>query len=443
MTKNNKKTAALGLLAAGLVLIGGVCAVLMDAKKIDLTTNVGTLDLSADAVFTHANAYAATTPAKNTGLFASNLNPGDNDHTVNSTANSQELNRDGSDHELNIHIQNDGNKSLITRTLLLVTGKTDGIHNSSKTVVPLSKYALKNVLLYLAEEQSSKTYADSLPSLTIDRLDSPTNQIPAGVKAVAHKVWATTRTTPAGTGNARYQLSGWTTPGVAVANLTTAQANQVNSHTSPDNILSRTITANERTTKLKPTDTTGVLQKNTGKTEKLEPLNAPGVRPAYWSDAEINSLIAPANPSNTLLYEVHRNMVLGGAVKAPGVTEYETLEVAMGKTTDPTALAKSGHLTDKQPYIAKRTLESAVTNMIPSSKEFIIDVGLDHRVGRMFSANETINGQAFTAGSYFYPELEGATINIRVIVQAFQFRDTSDVYWKTLFSKDTSLQVAY
>jgi hypothetical protein len=124
--KNKKKMLIAGASALGCAVIGfGAYAYFFDSDMHDDELVVGTVSLEGDIELKHKDAA---------GRALNNLNPGDNDPTISTTA------RDGSDHELEINYENTGNKSVLTRTVITVTGtKADG--------TPLTKETLARYIL--------------------------------------------------------------------------------------------------------------------------------------------------------------------------------------------------------------------------------------------------------------------------------------------------------
>ena len=131
----NKKMLIAGASALALGVIGmGAFAYFTDFANVQTTTTVGTVDINATGSLVHSD-----------GL--NNLNPGDNDPTV------PEGYRGGSDHELSFNIENVGTKSVMTRAVITVTGKSGN--------TDLTYEQLMNVLL---AEKTTDTALDDTKS---------------------------------------------------------------------------------------------------------------------------------------------------------------------------------------------------------------------------------------------------------------------------------------
>ena len=131
----NKKMLIAGASALALGVIGmGAFAYFTDSANVQTTTTVGTVDINATGSLVHSD-----------GL--NNLNPGDNDPTV------PEGYRGGSDHELSFNIENVGTKSVMTRAVITVTGKSGN--------TDLTYEQLMNVLL---AEKTTDTALDDTKS---------------------------------------------------------------------------------------------------------------------------------------------------------------------------------------------------------------------------------------------------------------------------------------
>ena len=124
--KNKKKLLIASASALGCAAIGfGAYAYFFDSDSHNNDINVGTVSVTGSVNLNHKDAD---------GKSLNNLNPGDNDPTISTNA------RNGSDHELEINYENTGNKSVLTRTVITVTGtKADG--------TPLTKETLARYIL--------------------------------------------------------------------------------------------------------------------------------------------------------------------------------------------------------------------------------------------------------------------------------------------------------
>ena len=111
--KNNKKLLIAGASILGCAAVGfGAYAYFFDSDLHEDEIVVGTVGVSGNVNLNHRDSN---------GNSLNNLNPGDNDPNVPTSA------RPGSDHEIEITYNNTGNKSVITRTVITVTGtKADG-----------------------------------------------------------------------------------------------------------------------------------------------------------------------------------------------------------------------------------------------------------------------------------------------------------------------------
>lgn len=108
--QNRKKLAVTGVSVLGLgALVIGTFAYFSDASKPKdpLQAKIGTVQIATTTNIAHEG-----------GL--DNLNPGDNDKEVPST------NRDGTDHEFAINVENKGTKSVAVKNLIKITAKKEG-----------------------------------------------------------------------------------------------------------------------------------------------------------------------------------------------------------------------------------------------------------------------------------------------------------------------------
>ena len=148
----NKKMLIAGASALALGVIGmGAFAYFTDSANVQTTTTVGTVDINATGSLVHSGDL-------------NNLNPGDNDPTV------PDNYRGGSDHELSFNIENVGTKSVMTRAVITVTGKSGN--------TDLTYEQLMNVLL---AEKTTDTALDDTKSPA--NRDSIVPLIPTGHNA--------------------------------------------------------------------------------------------------------------------------------------------------------------------------------------------------------------------------------------------------------------------
>lgn len=100
----NKKMLIAGASALALGVIGiGAFAYFSDSAEVTGTAKVGTVDVGVTGALTHSGNI-------------NNMNPGDNDPEV------PDDYRDGTDHELTYTITNNGTKSVITRSIVRLSG---------------------------------------------------------------------------------------------------------------------------------------------------------------------------------------------------------------------------------------------------------------------------------------------------------------------------------
>ena len=119
--KNKKILSIVSIFCAFIIIIGGALAFFSDSAILNENINVGTFDIDVTGGLFHSN-----------GL--NNLNPGDNDPAIPNQS------RPGTDHELSFNIENLGNKSAITRTVIEISGiKNDG--------TPLTEEELMNIII--------------------------------------------------------------------------------------------------------------------------------------------------------------------------------------------------------------------------------------------------------------------------------------------------------
>lgn len=319
MKFKRKSAAAAAVLGAG-ALVAGTLAFFTDTETEKVEATVGTLDLDIQTNMLHTNAY------EQTGAAANNINPGDNDFD------NEEPSRDGTDHEIVIGVENKGNKSMITRTLLFVTGTKKGDANTRLSTTDLGK-----IDLYLNKTQNGK--AAPTETITDDTATLDPSYANADLLAV----------------------------GTDMEKMVATNAAAVSNQTSMTGLIS----------------------------------TIPGFADAAGYTADEN---------NTLLYLINNNMVLSGQKVdgTDGAVETETVKTA-----------QSAEQTTA--YLGKTAAEGNEAAAMPVKKTFVVEVGLDKEVTK-------------DAPSL----LEGADLEFIVVVQAMQFRNTSDNTWKTVFVSKTN-----
>lgn len=132
---NNKKKALIaGASVLGCAAIGfGAFAYFFASAETTKSVTVGNVSISADSTLKHYQLNDQGTVVETPN---NNLNPGDNDPDVPSSA------RPGTDHELVVNFSNTGNKSVITRVVATVTGRTGGTSSQELTQAQLEKLIL-------------------------------------------------------------------------------------------------------------------------------------------------------------------------------------------------------------------------------------------------------------------------------------------------------------
>ena len=121
--KTNKKLmSTVAVASAFAVVVGGAFAFFIDTANFTKDVNVGTVNIDVQGDLVHSDTL-------------NNLNPGDNDPEIPTDA------RPGTDHELSFEISNLGNKSVITRTVIEVSG----LRKDGKTV--FTEEELINIIL--------------------------------------------------------------------------------------------------------------------------------------------------------------------------------------------------------------------------------------------------------------------------------------------------------
>lgn len=135
----NKKLKVAGLSTLGVMAIaGGTFAFFTDSKTEKVKgAVVGSLKIDANTTIKHGG-----------GL--DNLNPGDNDPSVNTK------NRNGTDHEFKVTVENKGNKSAQIRNIIRVKVKDSEGTDITKSVKP------EHILIY-ETEKSDFSIADKTP----------------------------------------------------------------------------------------------------------------------------------------------------------------------------------------------------------------------------------------------------------------------------------------
>lgn len=140
MKTKKKLLSALSIMCAFALIFGGVFAFFSDSALLNETAKVGTVDVEVDGGLIHSNNL-------------NNLNPGDNDPDVPNDY------RSGTDHELSFTVTNNGNKSVVTRTLIEVSGvKKD---NTTKLTVDELKNIILSEKLNVTEQTTQNSIANS------------------------------------------------------------------------------------------------------------------------------------------------------------------------------------------------------------------------------------------------------------------------------------------
>ena len=145
--ENKKKLMIAGAsaLAVGVIGVGAYAYFSDSADLADATAKVGTVDVGVTGALTHSGDI-------------NNMNPGDNDKEV------PEAYRDGTDHELTYTITNSGTKSVITRSIVRISGTgSDG--------QALSQADLEQIILSeRAESSATVGTTDADKYTTVNRL---------------------------------------------------------------------------------------------------------------------------------------------------------------------------------------------------------------------------------------------------------------------------------
>lgn len=151
--KINKKTLSiLSVLCAFVIIFSGVFAFFSDSSILNNNTKVGTVNIDVEGDLIHS-----------TNL--NNLNPGDNDIDV------PEKNHPGTDHELSFEITNQGNKSIIYRTIIEVSAvKNNDTPFTAEELMSIILSEKQNVIELTTSENINNTDADKYN--TVDRLDA-------------------------------------------------------------------------------------------------------------------------------------------------------------------------------------------------------------------------------------------------------------------------------
>ena len=144
---NKKKLMIAGASSLAFAMVGlGAYAYFNDSESLLQSSTVGTVNVEVAGGLTHSGAtFGADGSIVNPGL--DNLNPGDNDPTVNDGY------RFGTDHQLSFTVNNEGSKSLMTRTIIKVYG-------TDKTGKKLPVAALRNVIISERVEYNAAPDAD-------------------------------------------------------------------------------------------------------------------------------------------------------------------------------------------------------------------------------------------------------------------------------------------
>lgn len=166
MMKNNKKLAIAGMSTLALAAVAfGAYAYFSDTDSETTQGTVGTVKVDvSDTVLDHSGNL-------------DNINPGDNDPE------NPDGNRDGSDHELSFKLSNKGNKSIITRTVITITGVTNGDVAGFPAGSVISSDELLNILLSEKKDTTGTvgdTDADkhtAVKVLTPDTVDKTNNKV--------------------------------------------------------------------------------------------------------------------------------------------------------------------------------------------------------------------------------------------------------------------------
>lgn len=145
--ENKKKLMIAGASALGLGILGvGAFAYFSDTANVSGTAKVGTVDVTATGNLTHSENL-------------NNINPGDNDPTV------DEDYRSGTDHELTYTITNNGTKSVLTRSIIRVSGtyteyykNADGLYTDAngEVLADQTQPVVKDAQAKLSQEDLAK-----------------------------------------------------------------------------------------------------------------------------------------------------------------------------------------------------------------------------------------------------------------------------------------------
>ena len=145
MKTNKKLLSALSIICAVVLLFGGVFAFFSDNALLNESAKVGKVDINVEGGLFHSNAL-------------NNLNPGDNDPDVPTDY------RSGSDHELSFKIDNLGNKSIVTRTIIEISGM--------KNDIILTEAELMNIILSEKQNITTITTQNNISTSDTDKYNT-------------------------------------------------------------------------------------------------------------------------------------------------------------------------------------------------------------------------------------------------------------------------------
>lgn len=164
---NKKKLIISSGAVAGLAVVGGAFALFSDVVEQDVQGTVGTVNVDGEAEMKHTQVsrdslalIMKNDEAQDVGIInnkfeeaPNNINPGDNlpvfesKDDLDNPDNIETVTRPGTDHEIDITIENKGTKSVVTRVMVELTGTAaDGS--------ALTKEQLRNIKLYFDKYNS-------------------------------------------------------------------------------------------------------------------------------------------------------------------------------------------------------------------------------------------------------------------------------------------------
>lgn len=146
MKKNKKLLSILSIVCAFIIIFSGVFAFFSDSTLLNESTKVGKVDINVEGGLYHSDSL-------------NNLNPGDNDIDVPTDS------HPGTDHELSFKIDNLGNKSIIYRTIIEVSGT-----KNDSTV--LTEVELMNVILSEKKNVIELTTSNNISSSDTDKYET-------------------------------------------------------------------------------------------------------------------------------------------------------------------------------------------------------------------------------------------------------------------------------